>query len=77
MTDDKNEAHRRICERVRQLLDQRITSQRELADLLGCDASSVNRALKLDHSRRREWRAWEVYAIAVTYGIPIQQFFRE
>lgn len=71
----KDEAHRAIVARVRRLLDGTSATQRELASLLGCDVSSINRALLVDDPRRREWRAWEVYAIAEDFGIPILEFF--
>jgi hypothetical protein len=76
--DYQSEVHRAICTRVRRLLTGEVT-QRDLADLLECDVSSINRALLLtdrgERHRQRQWRAWEVYAVSDMYGASLQHFF--
>lgn len=73
--DVKDEAHERICKRVRLLLETGVT-QRELARLFGCDPSSINRALlPCGDPRQREWMAWEIYALAEYYNVPPARFF--
>lgn len=79
IADSGDEAHRRIVATVRFLLDHGGTTQSELAELLDCDPSSINRALLLTdtgaRSRRREWRASEVYTMAVYFDLPVEVFY--
>lgn len=80
LADSSQVAHERIGNTVRWLLVQTKMSQRQLADLLECDVSSVNRALILKDSetgraRRRLWRAHEVYQMALFFDVPVETFY--
>lgn len=69
-------AHQRIVDAVRWLMTHANVTQRQLADLLECDVSGVNRALLVhDHPRRRDWRAREVWRLALFFDVPVETFY--
>lgn len=72
-------AHERIVRTVRWILDHSDYTQKELADLLGMDRASINRALlledKTEKQRRREWKATEVFRMALLFDLPVEVFF--
>lgn len=79
LAESNQVAHERIVATVRWLLDHTTVSQRELADLLECDVSSVNRALLVadrgPRQRRRGWRAGEVFRLALFFDLPVEVFY--
>jgi hypothetical protein len=79
LADSNRVAHERIVATVRWLLNNTQVTQRELAGLLECDVSSVNRALLVagndPRQRRRDWRAHEVYRLALFFDLPVEVFY--
>lgn len=80
LADSNEVAHERIVTTVRWLLEHTTVSQRELAEVLECDVSSVNRALMVkepDGARRRQraWRAGEVFRLALFFDLPVEVFY--
>lgn len=79
LEDSDQVAHERITTTLRWLLDHTSATQRELADLLGVDKSSVNRALLVEdkgpRQRKRDWRAREVFRLALYFDLPVEVFY--
>lgn len=79
LADSDRVAHARIVRTVRWLQEHEHVSQRELAGLLDCDVSSVNRALIIEDTgprgRRRDWRAHEVFRLALFFDLPVEVFY--
>jgi hypothetical protein len=72
--------HQRIVATVRWLLNHTDVTQRELADLLDVDVSVINRSLIMKSSggpreRRRDWRAHEVFRLAMFFDLPVETFY--
>jgi hypothetical protein len=79
LADSNQVAHERIVRTVRWLLENTEVSQRDLAELLECDVSSVNRALLVvdrgPRQRRRDWRAREVFRLSLFFDLPVEVFY--
>lgn len=80
LADSDSVAHERIVATVRWLLANTEVSQRELAELLECDVSVVSRSLITKDTngprqRRRDWRAHEVFRLALFFDLPVETFY--
>lgn len=70
------EAHRRASSAVKFLLAKKGITQQDLANLLGCDKSGINRALlPPGASRQRWWRHGEIMAMAIIFDVPPSVFY--
>lgn len=70
------EAHRRASSAVRFLMARKGVSQQELANLLGCDKSGINRALlPVGANRQRWWRHGEIMAMAIIFEVDPALFY--
>lgn len=70
-------AHDRIVSTIRWLLAHTDVTQQDLARLLEFQESTMSRCL-IEHGapgRRRDWRAPEVFRLALFFDLPVEVFF--
>lgn len=76
LANAEEEAHRRASTAVRFLMAKKGITQQDLAKLLNCDKSGINRALlPPGATRQRWWRQGEIMKMAIIFDVDPSVFY--